>query len=208
LADDYDDYNDMMDEIRKFFELNSGLFDIDFFIFPESDKELNSKNKKQKGFKVSYHFENGMDKPEIKVEGDIDEKKFREYLKKYNLKEDSRVKIMPATVNNNKLLDAKELSLEPCENDHSSCIIDPVTEIYDYKEYIEMVMEVPGINKDDITLDVNGDAKKIKFSARIRNREYIKELIIPFKFLLQDYTLDVNNGIATLRVWRNKLNTQ
>ena len=69
------DFDDMVDKIRKFFNFNSDTFDVDFLVFPEATEDLNLKfgDEDVEGFKVSYHFETGMEKPEIKIEGDFDE---------------------------------------------------------------------------------------------------------------------------------------
>ena len=90
MSDDFDDYDDIIDQLKKFFNFDSKLFDMDFFIFPEMSKQLDPKRKRSKGYKISYHFETGMDEPEIKIEGDIDEKELNQYLKGYDFGKDPR----------------------------------------------------------------------------------------------------------------------
>ena len=51
-----DDYDDILDEIRKFFKFDSNMFDADFFIFPESEIDLDFDKKKSKGFKPLKTF--------------------------------------------------------------------------------------------------------------------------------------------------------
>ncbi len=202
LSDDIDDYDDIIDKIKKFFDLDSGLFDMDFFIFPEMSKNLDLNKKRSKGYKISYHFKSGMHKPEIKIEGDIDERELHKYLKGYNIGKDSRFKIIRRS-DQNKLIDATELSLETPKHHEESHNIEPFTEINDYNDFTEIIIEVPGIEKADIKLDLNDSGNKIKISAENQIRKYFKEVNLPFKTTLKNVNLEVNNGIATLKVWRN-----
>jgi len=75
FSDEFDDdYYDFLERIKKLLKIDKGVFDVDFLFLPESnfDPNLNRQNKKIEGFKVTYHFESGMEKPEIKIEGDFD----------------------------------------------------------------------------------------------------------------------------------------
>ena len=78
MSDEFDDdYNEFLERIKKYLNLDQGSFDVDFLFLPEPnfDPRTNRNNDKFKGFKVTYHYESGMDKPEIKVEGNFDKKK-------------------------------------------------------------------------------------------------------------------------------------
>lgn len=199
-----DDYDEFLDNIKKLFKSNSKFFDADFFFLPESDIDLDFDKKNARGFKVSYHYESGMDEPEIKIEGDIDEKKLREYLQKHNIEVDSRFKnrFNPKQIGE---IDASELSLEPEPGIHTaeSRVIEPYTEINDFDNSYEIIVEVPGINKDDIILSLNEVERKITFSARNYLKHYLKHIYLPFNISLEDYNLEVNNGIATLKFRKN-----
>ena len=202
MSDDFDDYDDIIDQLKKFFNFDSKLFDMDFFVFPEMSEQLDPKRKKSKGYKISYHFETGMDEPEIKIEGDIDEKELNQYLKGYDFGKDPRFKVLKRPIHK-ELIDAKEISLEPTEQHEESHITEPFTEINDCNDFTQIILEVPGIEKGDIKLDLNEDENKLKISAENQIRKYFKEIYLPFKTSLKNYTLEVNNGIATLKVWRS-----
>jgi HSP20 family protein len=194
-----DDIDDIFDEIKKHFKFNSDIFDLDFFFFPESNlnNELNPESRK-KAFKVSYHYESGMDKPDIKIEGDFDEKKLQEYLKKHNIEPDPRFdNLFKSQLN--KDIDAGELTLEPMSTKKDSKVIEPYTEINDFDDFIEIILEVPGIEKDDISLGCNEKDKKLTISAQSQKRDYFKHISIPSNCLMDDYTLEVQNGIAILK---------
>ena len=197
-----EDYDEFLDDIKKLFKFNSKIFDADFFFLPESDIDLDFDKKNTRGFKVSYHYESGMDEPEIKIEGDIDEQKLREYLQKHNIEADSIIKnrFNPKQIGE---LDASELSLEPGIHTDESRVIEPYTEINDFDNSYEIVVEVPGINKDDIILSLNEVERKITFSARNYLKHYLKHIYLPLNMSMEDYNLEVNNGIATLKFRKN-----
>jgi len=202
LSDEYDDYDDIIDQLKKFFNFNSKLFDMDFFFFPEMSEQLDPKRKKSKGYKISYHFETGMDEPDVKIEGDIDEKELSQHLKGYDLGKDPRFKVLKRPTRK-ELIDAEEISLEPTEQHEESHITEPFTEVNDCNDFTQIIIEVPGIEKGDIKLDLNDKGNKLIISAENQIRKYFKEIYLPFKASLKNYLLDVNNGIATLKVWRS-----
>ena len=82
MTKDNDEYDDFFEMIKKYLGINSDIFDVDFLFLPEPTS--NPKNKNSTGFKVTYHFEAGMDKPEVRIEGDFDERKLQDYLKRIN----------------------------------------------------------------------------------------------------------------------------
>ena len=203
MSDDIDDYDDIFDEIRKRFNFDSSLFDIEFFIFPESDFKKDLKDIDQKGYKISYHFEKGMDKPDIKIEGDIDENKLREYLKQFNIDQDPRFdKIMKTNKTSKKVYDANELSLEPCDRNDPTCVVEPYTEIHDSNDSTEIIIEIPGIDQGDILINFHDEGRKLIFSAQNEKRNYVKHIQLPFKSSMDNYSIKVNNGIAVLKVKR------
>ena len=203
MSDDIDDYDDIFDELKKLIKFDSSLFDVDFFLFPESDFTKNLNDIDQKGYKVSYHFETGMDKPDIKIEGDIDENKLREYLKEFSIDGLPHLnKIMKSNKPSNRVYDANQLSLEPCDRNDPSCVVEPYTEINDFEDSSEIIIEIPGISRDDILVNFHEEGQKLTFSAQNEKRNYVKQIQLPFKSSMDHYTLEVNNGIAILKVKR------
>ena len=203
MSDDIDNYDDIFDELKKYFKFDSSLFDVEFFIFPESGFKKDLNDLDQKGYKISYHFEKGMEKPDIKIEGDIDENKLREYLKKFNVDQDLRFnKIMKSNINSKSVYDANELSLEPCDRNDPSCVVEPYTEINDFEDSTEIIIEIPGINQEDILVNFHDEGRKLTFSAQNEKRNYVKQIQLPFKSSMDHYTIEVNNGIAVLKVKR------
>lgn len=202
-----DDFDDIVDRIKKFFNFKSDVFDIDFLVFPESAEDLNLKfgDENVDGFKVSYHFESGMEKPEIKIEGDFDERKLHEYLKKFKLDQDSYINgKFPDVINDS--VDAGMLSLDSINGDNflavegPSYVFEPETEINDFDYFTEIILEVPGVEENDIHLELDDNGTRLTFFAQNEKQKYKKVIHLPFKASEDSYSLKVNNGLAILKV--------
>ncbi len=144
-----------------------------------------------------------MSQPDIKIEGDVDEKKLQEYLKSYNLDQDPRIRgFMESKGFSKREIDANELTLELCDHNDPSCDREPFTEINDHENFTEIVFDVPGIDKEDIIIEFTEGGKKLTFTAQNENRNYHKHIHLPFNSTINNYTIEVNNGMATIRVKR------
>ena len=196
-----DDFDDIIDEIRRYFKLDSDIFDVDFLFIPESesDSDLKPKDKKIKGFKISYHFETGMEKPEIRIEGNIDDNKIREYLENVNLSKYPTLKKLFETKSIEEI-DANKLSLDFSEKDNDLSILEPNTEINDYKDYTEIIFDIPGMREEDVMIDISEGGTKLIFNAENINRKYMKNVYLPFKTSAENYEMEVKNGLAIIIV--------
>lgn len=194
-----DDFDDIIDEIKRYFKLDSDLFDVDFLFIPESknDLDLKPENKNVKGFKVSYHFESGMEKPEIKIEGNIEQNRIRELLKDVDISRYPTLKKMfePRPL---KELNAKTLSLEYPVQDDDLYILEPHTEINDYNEYSEIVLEIPGMSEENVIIDFSEGGNKLIFNAENANRRFKKNIHLPFASSPNDIEMEVKNGLAII----------
>jgi HSP20 family molecular chaperone IbpA len=166
---------------------------------PEANmnRPFNPNDKNVKGFKISYHFTEGMDKPEIHFEGDIDKKELGKYLRNIDLSKHPQFKRM-VRENKPNVIDAKELFLEPCNNEDEECIIEPFSEMNSNEETVEIIIEMPGIEKGHILISSVEDGKKVKITAENETKKFLKTFELPFKVKTADYSLDVNNGITTI----------
>ena len=199
-----DDFDDFIDRIRKYFKLDSDMFDIDFLFVPESDISLRKKpiNEKVKGFKISYHYEPGMDKPEIKVEGNVDDKNIREYLKNVDISKIPKLNDLYKS-QSTKEIDASTLSLDTSlkkiEEDNKN-FIEPYTEICDNEGFSEILIEIPGMDEKDVQIKFVERGKKIIFTAENEKRKYMKTIPLPFKSSEFECEMEVNNGIAMIKI--------
>jgi len=194
-----DDYDEFLDRIRKMFNLDKDHFDVDFLIMPESalDPDSPFKDDAKKGIKVTYHFEPGMEKPEIKIEGNFDAEKFQRYLENLNIKEMPRInQIKPNRMK--EVIDAKEMMIDPCLDIDESCIIEPYSEVTAEDGHCKIIIEVPGIEKGHVLLSLDNKGKTLKFLAESNVRKYEKFIPLPAKSTMQGYSMNVNNGIATI----------
>ncbi|MFX1591246.1 MAG: Hsp20/alpha crystallin family protein [Promethearchaeota archaeon] len=196
-----DEFDDIIDEIKKYFKLDSDKFDVDFLFIPESESNINLKpiDKKIKGFKISYHFETGMEKPEIKIEGNIDDKRIREYLKNIDLSNYPKLKNLFETKYKEEI-DANMLSLDFSEQNMDQSILEPHTEVNDYTDFIEIVLDIPGMSEEDVMIDIIEGGTKLIFNAENRNRSYMKSVRLPFKSSAELFEMEVKNGLAIIKV--------
>lgn len=196
-----DDYDDFIEKIKKMLNIDSDKFDIDLFFMPEANMKspFNQDNENVKGFKISYHFDEGMDKPEIRFEGDIDKNKLRDFFKKIDISKNPYFKNLVRKKHSN-VIDAKELYLEPCTDKDKECVIEPFSEINVYDDCVEIIIEMPGIEKGHILISSLEDGKKIKISAENETRKFLKTFDLPYKVKIGDSTMDVNNGITTIKL--------
>jgi HSP20 family molecular chaperone IbpA len=198
-----DEYDDFIDKIKKMLNIDTDRFDIDLYFMPERGMQFpfNQDNKNMKGFKISYHFHEGMDKPEIRFEGDIDRKKLFEYFKNVDFSRQPQFKhLMKKKQSKSKVIDAKELYLEPCTDKDDSCVIEPFSEMNVDDNYIEIIIEMPGIEKGHILISALEDGNKVKITAENESRKFLKTFDLPYKVKVGDYLMDVNNGITTIKL--------
>ncbi len=204
-----DNIDDMIDELRKYFNSDSDIFDIDFIFIPVSNLniEKNAISEKAKGVKISYHFETGMRKPEIKIEGNRDNKKIWEYLMQMDLSEvpglkevyDHRYKTE---------IDVSKLSLEDYdlkEEELKASFLEPYTENSGDDLSIEIIIEIPGMDKKDVDIILKDEGRIFIITAENGNHRYMKTIPLPFKTSLENYKLEINNGIATIKVTKARV---
>ena len=201
MRDDFDDFDDFIDNIKKYFKIDSDIFDVDFLFLPESEmyKERIFNDKKVKGFKISFHYETGMDKPEIKLEGNIDDNKLQDYLKNIDITKYPKLKDL-FDISHKKEIDAGELSLEFHEQIKDIDFLEPDTEIIDSIDCLEIVFEIPGMDKDNVNISFNDQRNELIFNAENKNRKYMKHIPLPFKSSKKDVQIEVNNGIANIKL--------
>ncbi len=207
MSDEYDDdYNDFLERIKEYLNLDQGAFNVDFLFLPEPnfDPKMNPNDNKFKGFKVTYHFESGMDKPEIKVEGNFDKKKLQEYFKTFNLSKHPQIRRLNPS-RDRQIIDASKLSLQPNYEKINSLTKDTYFEINFHEDSAEIIIEAPGIEKGHILLSLSEDGRTLRVSIEINFINIEREIILPFESTMDDHILEVNNGIITIIMLRKKI---
>lgn len=199
-----DDFDEFIDRIKEYFKLDSDMIDVDFLFLPQADIDPGRipDDRKAKGFKISYHFEPGMEKPEIKIEGSFDDTKIREYLKNVDISNFPHLRDIYKSKSQKKI-DASELSLDYSKQEREERrfdIVEPYTEIINNKEFSEILIEIPGVDEEDVVVGFKEAGKKLIFTAESKNRRYRKIIPLPFKSSKENLEIEVNNGIATIRI--------
>lgn len=74
---------------------------------------------------------------------------------------------------------------------------EPLVDIFDEKDEIIVVAELPGVEEKDIKSEVKED--KIKISAEAKDRKYFKELELPAK-VEEKFSSSYKNGVLELKL--------
>ena len=200
MSDEYDDdYTDFLERIKKYLNLDEESFDVDFLFLPEPnfDPKANRNDDKFKGFKVTYHFESGMDKPEIKVEGNFDKKKLQEYIKTFDPSKHPQIKRLNP-LRDRHAIDVGTLSLQPNSEKEDSLPKDSYFETNFHEDSAEIIIEAPGIEKGHILLSLSEDGRTLRVSIEINFINNEREVLLPFESTMDEHILEVNNGIVTI----------
>lgn len=75
---------------------------------------------------------------------------------------------------------------------------EPITDIFDEKDEIVIIAEMPGIEQDEINIDLKADILEI--STLSKKRSYRKELLLPVKVSKQNLRHKFTNGILEIRI--------
>jgi HSP20 family molecular chaperone IbpA len=202
MTDEYDDdYDDIFERIKDYLNIDPEKFDFDIIFMPEMDlnQNFNPDNEIYKGFKVTYHFEKGMDKPDVRIEGDFDNEKLKEYINNLNVKNNPRLKPFVRTQNKN-VLDSNNLTLQPREEEFPMKKKDPYYEVNSTMKGAEIVMEAPGVEKGHVILSLSENRKKLKIIVKNKFNEFEKIIKLPFEPTLENHSLEINNGIISIEI--------
>jgi len=75
---------------------------------------------------------------------------------------------------------------------------EPITDIFEEKNEIVVIVEMPGIEETDLEIDLKEDILEI--SAASKSRTYRKELLLPVKVIKSNLRHKFTNGILEIRI--------
>jgi HSP20 family protein len=75
---------------------------------------------------------------------------------------------------------------------------EPITDIFNEKNELMIIAEMPGIEETDIKIDLKEDILEI--SASSKSRTYRKEMLLPVKVTRQNLRHKFTNGILEIRI--------
>ncbi|MDO9575589.1 MAG: archaeal heat shock protein Hsp20 [bacterium] len=74
---------------------------------------------------------------------------------------------------------------------------EPIVDVFDEKDHISIIIEMPGVAAEDIKVDVKGDI--LKLSAATGDRKYSKEVLLPSK-VKGEPEIAYKNGILEIKL--------
>ena len=75
---------------------------------------------------------------------------------------------------------------------------EPLTDVFDEKEEVRVYAEIPGVNEEDIKLDLKGDILDIL--AKSGDKKYHKEILLPVKVKSETLISSYKNGILEVKI--------
>ena len=75
-------------------------------------------------------------------------------------------------------------------------IHEPITDIFEEEDHVLIVAEMPGVDAEDIELDLHGDV--LTLYAEGEERKYRKEVLLPGEFSREKISVSCKNGIVKI----------
>jgi len=75
---------------------------------------------------------------------------------------------------------------------------EPLTDVFDEKDEILVISEIPGVTKEGISLTLKRDILEI--SASGKNITYYKEILLPVEGKQENLSYSYNNGVLEVRI--------
>jgi HSP20 family protein len=77
---------------------------------------------------------------------------------------------------------------------------EPIVDVYDEKDHILIVVELPGVAGDKIKTELSGDI--LNLTASGHKRQYSKEILLPYKVKPDSLKTTYKNGILEIKIDR------
>lgn len=75
---------------------------------------------------------------------------------------------------------------------------EPIIDVFNEKTEIRIYAEMPGVNKEDIKIELKGDVLNIY--AQNKSRKYRKEILLPEKVKTETFTFNYKNGVLSINI--------
>ncbi len=79
---------------------------------------------------------------------------------------------------------------------------EPLVDVFDEKEYILVIAELPGVSRDEIKIEISGDI--LNLTASDKDRKYAKEILLPSKVKSDPIKTLYRNGMFEIRLEKEK----
>ncbi|TFG14681.1 MAG: Hsp20/alpha crystallin family protein [Promethearchaeota archaeon] len=171
-----DDFDDMFKDIDETFEIRS-------------PKTKFHEDGKSKSYSISYKYQTGMKEPEIRVSGDATEKDVDKFLsgvqKRFGNHMIGLSDKKPIT-----------LGLGSGEKEADGYKV-PFMDIVDEDEYVEIVLEMPGIGEKDLKVEIEG--KNVFITGENGPSKYKRDITLDFEPKKKIKARE-NHGIITIQL--------
>ena len=186
-----EDLRDFKKKLKDFFSNISGFMSKDL-----SPDELGLDEDDAKSYSISYKYETGMNEPEFRIEGDIDVDSFSKFLRKLpefytERPERKEIELTP------------ELKMEDTEakiEENSKISVEPYADITEFREFVEVCVELPGVSRENIEIRFDSSGNELTIEANREDKNFYKEIMLPNGIDINDYKLDLKNGIACIKI--------
>ncbi|NPB00120.1 MAG: Hsp20/alpha crystallin family protein [Crenarchaeota archaeon] len=78
--------------------------------------------------------------------------------------------------------------------------IEPLTDVIEENDKIKVIMDMPGVNKDNIKVTITEDGRKLIVSAKGEDRRYYKEVELPAPVDPTKAKATYRNGVLTIEL--------
>jgi len=75
---------------------------------------------------------------------------------------------------------------------------EPIVDVFDEKDYVLVIAELPGIAEGNIRVNLEGDI--LKLTAENKDRKYAKEILLPSKVKKESMEPSYKNGILEIKL--------
>ena len=75
---------------------------------------------------------------------------------------------------------------------------EPIVDVFNEKDHVLVVAELPGVSEDSISLDLKGDI--LTLEAGDEKRKYSKEILLPAKVDFKGREENFNNGVLEIKL--------
>jgi HSP20 family protein len=79
---------------------------------------------------------------------------------------------------------------------------EPMVDIFDEKDHILVIVELPGVAENEIKIEVVGDI--LNLTASDKDRKYAREMLLPGKVKSESIKTAYNNGILEITLEKGK----
>ncbi|MEW6407893.1 MAG: archaeal heat shock protein Hsp20 [Patescibacteria group bacterium] len=81
-------------------------------------------------------------------------------------------------------------------------IREPLVDVFDEKDHILIIAELPGVAKERIKLDLKGDILTLR--AENEKRKYAKEILLPHKVDFEQKKVNFKNGVLEIKLMKTR----